>query len=518
MPLEVGQTIDGKYRVVRRIGEGGMGTVYEGENVRIGRRVAIKVLHAHVAARPELAARFEREARAAARIGSDHICDVLDLGDLADGERYIVMEYLDGDSLEARLHPRKRISSEALVPMAFEMLDALATMHDAGVIHRDLKPANVFLSKTAGGRGEAVKVLDFGVSKFLPAPGESSDMTATGSLMGTPPYTSPEQARGQRDIDGRSDIYAASVIFYRALTGVLPFTAENFNELMFKIALEDPKPIVELAPEVDAELAAIVHKGLARAPEGRWETARKYQEAIVAWARKNGRLSLSMLRASTSERALVGAAKQESPRDGTPIAWSENGPEPPSALDPEKGTPTETIALKPAPLPAAGAPPPPAPLPPKEPSAAIGQTTASPAEQPQEVDARSQAGQTPRTRLMLPLVGVAAGALTVGAIAVVAMRPRADATPSTGSASATTTAVATTTASTTQTATTEPPTLAPLEPAEPTATSRVAPRVAPRATAITTATAAASTAAPSSTASAAPTGSAKGRKFRTNLD
>jgi serine/threonine-protein kinase len=354
VPLEPGQSIDGKYRVIRRIGEGGMGTVYEGENVRIGRRVAIKVLHETVAARPEFAARFEREARAAAKIGSPHICDVLDLGDLPNGERFIVMEFLEGESLESRLESVGKVSDDTLLPIAFEILEALATMHENGVIHRDLKPANVYLARTQAGRGEAVKILDFGVSKFLPAPGESSDMTSTGTLMGTPLYMSPEQARGLRNIDGRADLYSASVMFYRALAGELPFTAENFNELMFKIALEDPKPIREIAPEVDDDLAAIVHRGLARAPDARFRSAREYQESLLAWARTQGRVSLSLLRITASEKALVeGASRRTSPdaadaakaaltlerrrttradapvgsaKDGTPIAWSEEGP------------------------------------------------------------------------------------------------------------------------------------------------------------------------------------------------
>jgi serine/threonine-protein kinase len=330
VPLEPGQSIDGKYRVGRLIGEGGMGTVYEGENVRIGRRVAIKVLHEQVASRPEFAARFEREARAAAKIGSPHICDVLDLGDLPNGEKFIVMEFLEGQSLEARMIEHARIPEDALLSIAFEMLEALATMHNAGVVHRDLKPANVYLSKTSVGRGEAVKILDFGVSKFMPAPGESSDMTSTGTMMGTPLYMSPEQARGMREIDGRADIYSASVIFYRALTGVLPFTAENFNELMFKIALEEPRSIRELAPDVDAELASIIHRGLGRTADSRWQTAREYQEAIVGWARARNRLTFSMMRAP-SERILavsarVGGNTQPIPPVGTPTAWSEEGP------------------------------------------------------------------------------------------------------------------------------------------------------------------------------------------------
>ncbi len=299
--IEPGTIIDGKYRVLRQIGEGGMGTVYEGENIRIERRVAIKVLHAHVASSPEFAQRFEREARASARIGSPHVCDVLDLGDFQNGERFIVMEYLDGESLEDRLAKKGKLTPQELAPIAFEILEGLGTMHQSGVIHRDLKPANVFLARGPGRRAEVVKILDFGVAKITPRADEPSDMTSTGMMMGTPLYMSPEQARGARDVDGRTDLYAASVMFYRALTGEMPHTGLNLHELLFKIVLEDPRPIIELAPEVDELFAAIVHKGLARDAENRYLSARAYQEEIAIWGHQQGRSSLQFAVTLSSE-------------------------------------------------------------------------------------------------------------------------------------------------------------------------------------------------------------------------
>ena len=356
MALDPGQILDGKYRVGRLIGEGGMGTVYEGENSRIGRRVAIKVLHVQVAAMPEFVERFEREARAAARIGSQHVCDVLDLGDLPNGDRYIVMEYLDGVSFEDRLAAKGKLSAAQLAPIAFELLEGLGTMHNARVIHRDLKPANVFLARLSSGRGEIVKILDFGVAKLQPFEGEVGTMTQTGTMMGTPLYMSPEQARGARDVDGRTDIYAASVMFYRALTGSLPYSAETLNELLFKIVLEDPKPLRDLAPEVDEVFAGIVHKGLSRDLEQRFQTAREYQQAIAVWGRTQGRASLAF--ATTMQSDPPGPAS--TPRDvppipavktpqgmtganvGTPTAWSEDGPEAdPAKVRPAAGAPRE---------------------------------------------------------------------------------------------------------------------------------------------------------------------------------
>lgn len=333
-----------------------MGTVYEGENSRIGRRVAIKVLHAQVAAMPEFVERFEREARAAARIGSQHVCDVLDLGDLPNGDRYIVMEYLDGVSFEDRLAAKGKLSSGQLAPIAFELLEGLGTMHNARVIHRDLKPANVFLMRISSGRGEMVKILDFGVAKLQPFEGEVGTMTQTGTMMGTPLYMSPEQARGARDVDGRTDIYAASVMFYRALTGSLPYSADTLNELLFKIVLEDPKPLRDLAPEVDEVFAALVHKGLSRDLEQRFQTAREYQEAIAGWGKAQGRSSLAFAMTLHSDPpgpasappdvAPIPAAKTPQgltgPNVGTPTAWSEDGPDAdPAKIRPAAGTPRE---------------------------------------------------------------------------------------------------------------------------------------------------------------------------------
>ncbi len=346
MTIDLGQTIDGKYRVVRHIGAGGMGTVYEGENVLIGRRVAIKLLHAQVASMPEFVERFEREARAAVRIGSPHICDVLDLGHMPNGDRFIVMEYLEGVSLEDRLEERGKLAPHELAPIAFELLEGLGSMHGAGVVHRDLKPANIFLAKARGGRGETVKILDFGVAKLQPKPGEVGAMTQTGAMMGTPLYMSPEQARGARDVDGRSDIYSASVIFYRALTGELPYMAQNLNELLFKIVLEDPRPIRDLAPEVDEAFAEIVHRGLTRDVEKRFPGARAFQEAIATWGRAQGRPSLAFaitmrtepppraVRPSAPDAMPVGSAPkiESAPMTSTPgtVVYDDLGPRPPT--------------------------------------------------------------------------------------------------------------------------------------------------------------------------------------------
>jgi len=281
MRLQPGEILDGKYRIVRPIGEGGMGTVYEGENTRIRRRVAIKVLHAAVAEKQDVVQRFEREAQAAGRIGSEHIVEVLDLGNLHSGERYMVMEFLDGEDFTQRIKRLGRLTPEQVAPLLVQVLEGLAAAHDAGIIHRDLKPDNIYILQRGGGRTDFVKLLDFGVSKFSALDDEMS-MTRTGAVMGTPYYMSPEQAKGS-PIDVRSDLYAIGVVAYQMLTGRVPFNAGSFNELLFKIVLEQPEPLERVVPGLDPGFTGIVHRAMARDPEARFQSAREFQTALKAW-------------------------------------------------------------------------------------------------------------------------------------------------------------------------------------------------------------------------------------------
>lgn len=283
MSLSPGEIIDDKYRIVRLIGEGGMGAVYEGENARIHRRVAIKVLHAEVAANGDAVARFEREAQAAGRIGSEHIVEVLDLGTMPSGARYLVMEFMDGDSLSKRIKQRGKLSPQELYPIVRQLLEALIAAHGAGIVHRDLKPDNIFLLASRHGGPEFLKLLDFGISKFSDLHGAISSMTRTGAVMGTPYYMAPEQAKGSRQLDHRVDLYAVGVVMYEALTGKVPFDAETFNELLFKIVLETPRPIEELAPGMDPNLCAIVRRAMAREPNERFQTAAEFRGALDQW-------------------------------------------------------------------------------------------------------------------------------------------------------------------------------------------------------------------------------------------
>jgi serine/threonine-protein kinase len=290
--LQPGDVIDSKYRVVRRIGEGGMGAVYEGQNVRIGRRVAIKVMHAAMARHRLLVARFEREAQAAANIGSKHVVEVFDLGDLPDGERYMVMEYLEGESLAARLKSRTRLSPQEIAPLAVQLLDGLAKVHQAGIVHRDLKPPNIFLAQTEDG-ADLVKILDFGICKLADrkrAPGEIS--TGIGDLLGTLTYMSPEQLEhGSSGVDGRADLYAVGVMLYRAVTGALPYGASTVVDLLRELREGRAPRIVELADDVDERFASIVHKALEWDRTARFGTAREFKRALTDWSSNVARLS-----------------------------------------------------------------------------------------------------------------------------------------------------------------------------------------------------------------------------------
>lgn len=310
MDLEVDQILDGKYRIVRLIGRGGMGAVYEGMHTFIDRRVAIKVLLPTQDATAGV--RFEQEARAAGRIGNDHILEVFDIGTQPDGSKYMVTEFLDGEPLASRIERSGRLSEAEVVPIALQLLSGLAAAHRAGVIHRDLKPDNVFLLREKAGHPDFVKIIDFGISKFSQLDSDGLSMTKTGMLVGTPYYMSPEQARGKGGIDARADIYAVGVMLYECLSGRVPFEAESFNDLLFKVVLENPLPLTDLVPGLDAEFAALAMRGMAREPNDRFQTADEFHAAIAAWAESRGvAMSLSG-RLTLSSSGLVGVASRGS--------------------------------------------------------------------------------------------------------------------------------------------------------------------------------------------------------------
>ena len=275
----IGRVLDGRYRVLRRIGKGGMGNVYLAEHVLIGRRVAIKTLHESLC-NPELIERFHREARAAATIGNDHIVDVTDMGCLDNGSHYLVLEYLEGSDLAFRVASRGPLEVAAAVGLMLQLCAALRAVHAAGIVHRDLKPDNLFLIERDG-TPDFLKVLDFGVCKFREG-AEHMRLTATGVALGTPHYMAPEQVEGRSDVDLRADLYAAGGILHFALTGSPPFDAPSMPSLFMQICEDAPKPLSSLRPDVPPALERLVQRALAKRREERFQDASQLAAAVRA--------------------------------------------------------------------------------------------------------------------------------------------------------------------------------------------------------------------------------------------
>ncbi len=267
----IGLVLQDRYKIVRKLGEGGMGAVYEGEHVLIKRRVAIKCLHAHYANSPEIVARFHREALAATSIRHPNIVEVTDMGRFADGAFFMVLEYLEGrdwadDLAKAGPQPLGRV-----VHIMSQVCDALSAAHEKGIVHRDLKPENVFLCQH-GDDPDFAKVLDFGISKMQDGdadPARSKGLTRTGIAMGTPYYMAPEQAQGKKDIDHRADIYALGVILFQALTNQYPFDDDSYPMLVVRICTEDAPPVTRFRSDLPAEIEALIARMLAKNPNER---------------------------------------------------------------------------------------------------------------------------------------------------------------------------------------------------------------------------------------------------------
>lgn len=280
----IGKSIGGRYLVRSLLGEGGMGTVYEAEHIALGRSVAVKVLHSAQALKKEAIRRFEQEARAAGAIGHPNICGVTDLGALDDGSPYMVMERLVGETLADRVASERGLPFEDVIDILVQVLSGLVAAHEQRIVHRDIKPENVFLTARVG-CPPLVKLLDFGVSKMMgdsPAGSRKEDLTLTrtGMVMGTPYYMAPEQARGERDVDARVDLYACGVIMYESLTGKRPFTAANYNALLMQILSGTPRSARDLRPALPVAYGAVIDKAMARKREDRYATAADFQRDL----------------------------------------------------------------------------------------------------------------------------------------------------------------------------------------------------------------------------------------------
>ncbi len=254
--MQTGQVIAAKYRLTRRLGVGGMGEVWAAVHVGTEREFAIKFMHAHSATSESSRQRFQREARASARINHPSIIDVFDVGEIDDGSLFLVMELLDGFPLADMFYAVPPLSVRDFLALMLDTAKALAAAHAAGIVHRDVKPGNIFLHKDRSSGLAYAKILDFGISKFSQA--EDAMQTKTSSILGSPRYMSPEQTRSAASTDHRADLWAMGVVLFEGLTGRWPHDGDSFSSLVIAIATQPPHSIDALAPHLPEELRALV--------------------------------------------------------------------------------------------------------------------------------------------------------------------------------------------------------------------------------------------------------------------
>ena len=274
-----GTLLAGKYRVERLLGEGGMGVVLAATNEALRQKVAIKLLRSGALANSKALGRFEREARAAASLRSEHVARVLDVGKLEDGRPYMVMEYLEGRDLGDVIDQGPHLPSGEAVDYVLQACEAIAEAHAAGIIHRDLKPRNLFLATTVDGR-PLIKVLDFGISKTEDS-AEDMSLTRTTEIIGSPSYMSPEQLRASKEVDVRTDIWALGVILYELLTKKVPFQAITVTELVAVVLMEPTPEIRSERPDVPEGLVYAINRCLAKRREERFSSIAELVGAIA---------------------------------------------------------------------------------------------------------------------------------------------------------------------------------------------------------------------------------------------
>jgi hypothetical protein len=319
--LLIGTTLDGRYRIDAIIGTGGMGRVFRGEHIGIGRQVAIKVLHAQMGRSKEATQRFQREALASGRLDHPNIVGVSDLGVLASGALYLVMEHLEGEGLGARLKRDGRLNWLESVEILRALLAGLRHAHDRGVVHRDIKPDNIFLARKDG--EQIVKILDFGIAKLLASNVEDPTTTRAGLTVGTPAYLSPEQAVGGA-ITPASDLYSASVVLYEMLTGRTPYVDHDPLAMLTAHVSREPPAFTDVAPDagIPPALEAVVRRGLAKVAGERFGSANEYVLAVDQVMRASGVEPVAVARVS-------GGVAIPTPPLGTPIPYAGlSGPAP----------------------------------------------------------------------------------------------------------------------------------------------------------------------------------------------
>ena len=307
---QAGEVLDGKYRIEKLLGEGGMGAVAKAQHMLRRAPVALKFMSPAVLAMQGAVERFVNEGVAASQIDSDHVVKVFDVGRMPSGAPYLVMEFLDGQDLSQILaREGGRLSIPRSVHFTIQTLRALQTAHHAGIIHRDMKPSNVFVIDKDG-EPDFVKLVDFGISKVRSddpeGKAQSANLTKTNSALGTPLYMSPEQARSPRDVDTRTDLYSVGAIIYELLSGRTPYTSDTgeFTEILFKIFTTDPEPLRNLRPDVPEGLAAVIHRALTRDLNTRYATAHDFAEALMPFADERSSVIMSKMRGGRARSVL----------------------------------------------------------------------------------------------------------------------------------------------------------------------------------------------------------------------
>lgn len=285
----LGTTVAGRYKVIKLLGEGGMGQVYLAEHTAIEKRIALKVLRSEYAHKGEIVTRFQQEAISASRIKHPNVLDVFDFGQLENGCFYLAMEFLEGNDLADELQRSRVLTAPRALPIAMQICRALSVAHSKGVVHRDMKPENVFLQRTGDGE-EIVKIVDFGIAQLKPSNEEAAAaasthrrLTRTGMIFGTPEYMAPEQASGKH-ADLRCDIYAVGIILFELFTGSVPFTGETFLGVLTKHLNEMPPSMRSVYPDlqISTELEGVVGRALAKDPLQRYQTMNELASALAS--------------------------------------------------------------------------------------------------------------------------------------------------------------------------------------------------------------------------------------------
>ena len=297
----VGQTLSQTYTLLRVIGEGGMGRVYEARHTRIGsKRFAIKMLHPEFARQPEVLTRFQREAEVAASVQSPYVVDVYDVDRTADGRPFIVGEFLDGKEFASYLDEVGKMQVGPAVRIVRQICKALTAAHAKGVVHRDMKPENVFL--TGDLTSPIAKVIDFGISKMGDAPGTA--LTKTGMIMGTPSYMAPEQARGER-VDHLADVYAVGAILYCALTGQRPFDRGDPTATLTAVLTQDPPRPRSIEASIPDSLEMVIQRAMAKRPQDRYASMAELEAELAPWDVDESDLAVAPQRGDTAIPPLV---------------------------------------------------------------------------------------------------------------------------------------------------------------------------------------------------------------------